>query len=320
MNGDVIERLARANPVPELPEVQPVERLLERLQGEPPRRTPLRPEKAGRRRARILAGAALAAAVCAAVLAFTAGSPDRGVNVLAAVYAATAPKGGTVESVTVTRTFRGPGRGTADTLREWSDAGSGRRRGLTVSRALSGHAIQVDRVYAPGVWEEWGDHASRAALAPFGGSAPEANVIYRLLWSAGREPSSAHMGFLGSGIVGAQFTQFYRALYQRGGWRVAGREQRGGRSLWRLEASPKLARARAREDHTRFYVLVDPHSFLPVYERLIDLTPGGERTVSESELASYKVLGTVNEALFDLAAQHPGARVQTQPGPVPRQG
>jgi hypothetical protein len=89
--------------------------------------------------------------------------------------------------------------------------------------------------------------------------------------------------------------------------------------LWKLEASPARAKARAREDHTQFYVLVDPHTFLPVYTRLINLALPGHPTVYESELLSYRTLASTpaNEKVFDLALQHPKAQVVSQAGVKP---
>jgi hypothetical protein len=320
MNGNVMERLARANPVRELPAVEPVARVQELLESESESGAPGPPSH--RRPWRGLAGAgALVAAVCAAVLALTAGSPSPRVDVLAEVYAATAPKPGIVESVTVTRTFRGPGKGTSVTLREWDEPSAQRRRGFSVARSLHGGGAltRADKLYSPATWEAWSSNGKPEGLRPLGGAHPAADVVYRIDWNSGYRPDSKRMGFLGSGLVGSQFRQFYEALYRHAGWRVAGRERRDGRLLWRLEEAPQKARARVREDSTRFYVLVDAHSFLPVYERLIYLTPAGPRTISESELVGYRtLLASVNPGLFDLAAQHRGAKVVLQHVAPPR--
>ena len=325
MNGDVMERLARANPVTEPPQVAPlpsIDQLIEQDSDAlaPPRKA----TGAGGRppRRRLAAASVFAAAACAAALLALAGSSDRSVNVLAEVYAATAPRGGIVESVTVMRMFGGPGHSTRDELREWAEQASERRRGLTGVRSLDGPAppAQADKVYSPTVWEAWASPGGLAGIRPLGGRSPRPNVVYRYVWAAGHTPESKSMGFLGSSIVGSQFTAFYRQLYASGGWRVAGHERRGGKLLWRLEETPAQAQRRAREDHTRFYVLVDPTSFLPVYERLIQLTPAGPRTARESELVSYRTLPSTpqNDGVFDLPVQHRGARVITQPGPTVR--
>jgi hypothetical protein len=66
-------------------------------------------------------------------------------------------------------------------------------------------------------------------------------------------------------------------------------------------------------------VLVDPHTFLPVYTRLVNLALPGHPAVSESELLSCRTLAssTANEKLFDLPLQHPRAQVVSQAGIAP---
>jgi hypothetical protein len=63
----------------------------------------------------------------------------------------------------------------------------------------------------------------------------------------------------------------------------------------------------------RLIVLVDPKTFLPVSERQVDVELPGRPTVVESNLISYRHVlgGDAAGKLFDLAAQHPSARVRT---------
>jgi hypothetical protein len=308
---DVMARLARANPVPEPPVVDAPEGLRHMIEDDDraggacagsPRRS--------RVRGRALAGVASVACVSITVVLLLAGSSGSGSNVLAAVYAATAPKPGIVEAITLTRTFGGPAHASVARLREWSEASSARRRGLTTftgSRFRSGVA-QIDVVYKPREWEFWGDdHGVRLLPQAIDG---KPNIVHRVRWSGADQPNDEHLGFLGGGLVGAEWAQLFRTLDSKGQMRVVGHERRAGRLLWKLEASPARAAARAREDHTQFIVLVDPHTFLPVYTRLINLALPGHPTEYESEQLSYRTLPSTaaNEKLFDLALQHPRRR------------
>jgi hypothetical protein len=77
----------------------------------------------------------------------------------------------------------------------------------------------------------------------------------------------------------------FHTLYLKHQLRVVGKVRSNGRLLWKLEETPARARLRAREDQTRYYMLVDPKSFLPVYTRLIDLARPCDPTLSEVELS-----------------------------------
>ncbi len=331
MSVDVMARLARANPVPELPSVPAPEGLRHLLEDEDagqgrqredrrdhhdaPSASPRRP----RVRNRALVVVTSIACVSVGVVLLLAGSSGSGSNVLAAVYAATAPKPGIVEAVTLTRTFGGAAHADVARLREWSEASTGRRRGMTsfTGSRFRASAAQIDVVYKLREWELWGNARGVKLLSQSIDGEP--NVVDRIRWSGSFAPNDEHLGFLGGGLVGAEWARLFRTLYSKGQMRVVGRERHAGRLLWKLEASPARAAARAREDHTQFVVLVDPHTFLPVYTRLINLALPGHPTEYESEQLSYRVLPstTANEQLFDLAVQHPDARVVTQAGPSP---
>jgi hypothetical protein len=319
---DLMERLARANPVSELPAVASPEGLRDLIEDDHPfshsSQSPHGGTRIGRRRGRT-ALAGLVLVVCASVttVLLVASSSNSGLNVLAAVYAATVPKPGITEAVTLTHTYGGPGHDRVARLREWSDSSSHRRRGLTTFMGSHSHpgVAQVDVVYAPGVWEAW-SNARGSSFLPRSG---RPNVVHRIRWSGSFHPNDERMGFLGGGLVGIEWSQLYRGLYRKGQMRVVGHERHSGRLLWKLEASPARARARAREDHTQFFVLVDPHTFLPVYTRLINLALKGHPTVSESELLSYRTLASTpaSRRALDIVLQHPGAQVVTQAGVGP---
>jgi hypothetical protein len=313
VTADVMARLARANPVPELPAVEAPEGLRHLIEDDEwPRGAGL--PRRSRVPGRALAGVASIACASAAAVLLLAGSSGSDSNVLAAVYAATAPKPGIVETVTLTRSFGGPAHSGVARLREWSEASSARRRGLTTftgSRFRAGVA-QIDVVYEPLEWEVWGNARGVGLIPQL--TERKANIVHRIRWAGPVQPDDEHLGFLGGSLVGGEWAQLFRVLYSKGQMRVVGHERHSGRLLWRLEASPARAAARAREDHTQFIVLVDPHTFLPVYTRLVNLALAGHPTVYESEQLSYRTLASTaaNEKLFDLALQHPRAQVVNQ--------
>jgi hypothetical protein len=133
------------------------------------------------------------------------------------------------------------------------------------------------------------------------------------------------MAFGGIPLIGIEGIKVFRQLYLRGGMALVGRERHEGRLLWKLESRPILyananGRRLALETHTKLIVLVDPKTFLPVTERQIDIALPGHPTVVESDLLSYRHYagGQSEGRLFDLAAQHPGARVHTSTAGLPR--
>ncbi len=114
-------------------------------------------------------------------------------------------------------------------------------------------------------------------------------------------------------LEGVEGIALYRTLYRNGLMRLVGRERRDGRSLWKLESRPASYDANGRRVaiHTRLVVLVDPKTFLPIVERLIDVVLPGHPTLLESDLLSYRRLPSSegHSKLFELTAQHPNARV-----------
>ncbi|MGA9874443.1 MAG: hypothetical protein WBQ21_01390 [Solirubrobacteraceae bacterium] len=336
MNDDPMALLVAANPVPQPPPVDSPEALRRRIEAEAEREQA--PGSAERRfvrtgeRGRVLGGRVrwvrpafggllLAVLVSVAGVLLSAGSPGPGLNVLAAVYAATMPKPGIVETVTLTRSYSGAGRERTERLREWSDSGLQFKRGLTTvtgSHIPASNPKILDVVYTPRVWEAW-SNTRGSSLLPWNGS-HQPNTVHRIAWYRSFHPDEQRMGFAGEGLVGEAWAQRFRSLYRAGQMRVVGHQRRGGRSLWKIEEGAAGAKARAREDGTRYYVLVDPHTFLPVYTRLINLALPGDPAIYETELLGYRTLsaGDASQRVFDLAAQHPSSRVLVQPGKSPR--
>ncbi len=308
MTVDSMARLAAANPVPEAPAVEPPERLRRLIEGDMPALDldDARPGSSPTgRRSRLRHRALLAAPVCllAGVVAvlLTSGSSGPGVNVAAAAYAATSPRSGMVEAVLLTRILRGSQAGGTLRQREWLDSAKGLRREQNSTAGPYGdtHETHVlELVSAPRRWESWS--AGR-----------EANVVTRVKVS---RAARMNMAFGGIALTGVEGIALFRQFYRRGGMVLVGRERHEGRLLWKLESrlGDALGRRLGVATHTRLIVLVDPKTFLPVSERQIDIALPGHPTMVESNLLSYgRYAGTESEgSLFDLAAQHPSARVR----------
>jgi len=322
MTIDALARLSAANPVSAPPAVESAERLRRLIDDERPSEVASgQPDRRRRVAPRVLSVSLLAVGVAAVVALLATGSSGPGVNIAAGAYAATSPGSGIVEAEFVVRSYH-EGRLVA-TLRqrEWVDAATDQRRelvridGAPAGRRTSGaprgvrpvHAVQ-DRVEAPGLIENWT-------------SGSEAHMIHRMRTSGDLQISGAIEGIRLDGVEGIKL---YRRLYREGAMRLVGRERVGGRLLWKLESH--LPPALAREIHTRLIVLVDPKTFLPVREiehpvaEVGSSEHGPRRWLRlgrvESDLVVYRHIpaGKAATELFDLAAQHPGARVVTSPG------
>jgi hypothetical protein len=222
------------------------------------------------------------------------------VNVAAAAYAAISPPSGTVEAVLAVRIFKGSEAGGTLRQSEWLDSAKDLRREQDSTIGPHGDTHVLESVSAPRRWESWG-------------SGSEANLV-----TMAKVPGDArmNMAFGGISLTGVEGVALFRQLYRRGGMVLAGREHRQGRSLWKLESrlfSDANGQKLGVATHTRLIVLVDPKTFLPVTERQIDTALPGHPTVVESNLLSYgRYTGTESEGrLFDLASQHPSARVRT---------
>jgi hypothetical protein len=310
MTLDSMVRLAAANPVPDPPPVESPERLRRLIEDDAPA-LDLGDQHYGNppasRGSRTLRRTLVAVPVCFAAgvagVLLTSGSSGPGVNVAAAAYTATSPRSGIVEAVLLTRIFRGSQAGGTLRQREWLDSAKGLRREQDSTTGPYGNTQEthvLESVSAPKRWESWS-------------TGSEANLVTRVRVS---RDARMNMAFGGISLTGVEGIALFRQLYRRGGMVLVGRERHVGQLLWKLESRP-FSDANGREltvaTHTRLIVLVDPTSFLPVTERQIDIALPGHPTVVESDLLSYgRYAGRESEGgLFDLASQHPSARVRT---------
>ncbi len=308
MTVDSMARLAAANPVSDAPAIESPERLRRLIEDDAPALELGDQHHGGsrvntgsrmRRRALVAVPICVTASVLGVVL--SSGSSGPGVNVAAAAYAATSPKPGIVEATFITRIEHGIQAGSTLRWQEWDDAGMGlRRERLTFVEAL-GQKREThlsESASAPGRRETW----SRGRL--------EVSTIVR---TKVPRDLTIRMAFGGITLEGVEGIALYRKLYRDGQMRLVGRERRDGRLLWKLESRPASYDANGRRVaiHTRLVVLVDPKTFLPLVERLIDVVLPGHPTLLESDLLSYRRLTSSegHSKLFELTAQHPNARV-----------
>lgn len=329
MMSDAMGRLAAANPVTEPPAVESAERLRRLIEDDTAAVAGGRSKSQGRptghrrvRGTRMLAGALLTIGAAAAGLLLLGGSSDSGLNVAAAAYAATSPRAGIVEAVFVARRYP-QGRIAGATLRqqEWTDAATGQRRELnTLDEPHADPPVhQVrDWVFAPHQIEEWRHGASQldsVRVQLLSRTAPSLKFENTILIEHTVADFKIHLAFGGIALDGIEGIELFRALYRKGLMRLVGHERHDGRLLWKLEGRPVTYDANGIKvtEHTRLVVLVDPRTFLPVSERQIDFALPGHPTVAESNLIRYRhLLGDQDDSkVFDLAAQHPGARVVT---------
>ncbi|HEY5285729.1 MAG TPA: hypothetical protein VIJ50_01320 [Solirubrobacteraceae bacterium] len=329
MRVDTMTRLAAANPVATAPTVESPERLrrlieddaraldLNEREGSSTTSKGLRKASRLRRRALLAVPVCVAASVAGVLL--TSGSSGPGVNVAAAAYAATSPRRGVVEAVFLARVFEGSEAGASLRQREWIDSSKGLRRKQYSTTGPYGDRAErhvLESVTAPGRWENWS-------------AGPERNVVTRV-----RVPDDVKMNlaFDGISLTGVEGIGLYRQLYRLGGMKLVGRERHNGRLLWKLESRSiaggrRLTVAtRTKRDvltvatHARLVVLVDPKTFLPVFERQIDVAQAGHPVVVENDLLSYRHYagGESEGRLFDLALQHPSASVHTSNDRFPK--
>jgi hypothetical protein len=312
MSVDAMTRLAAVNPVLDPPAVESPERLRCLVEddalaldlGAGPGERSRRVSRDSRTRRRALVAIALCAGASAISVLLGSGSTGPGVNVAAAAYAATSPRAGIVEALFLTRIFRGSEAGGTLRERQWLDSAKGLRREQYSTTGPDGdtHETHVlEFVSAPGRLESWS--AGR-----------EANVVDRV---RSRGASGVSVAFGDTYLSGIEGIDLYRQFYRRGLMGLVGRERHQGRVLWKLESRPSgYADANGHffrvPAHTKLIVLVDPKTSLPVAERQIDTALPGRPTLVESDLLSYRhYVGESEGSLFDLAAQHPDARVHT---------
>jgi hypothetical protein len=315
MKADPLRRLSAADPVKTPPEVESPERLRCLIEQNGPQSK--RRGAAGRR---MLIGSLLASGICFALLLLDDGSSSPGVNVGAEAYAAVAPQRGIIEAVFVAHSFGPEG---SETLRqqEWQDSATRQTRELdTLSEPdrVPPRTALTDWSQSPRVSEEWGgtvpSRSIRRERIPAGG---RFLLVVKLQHQTRRLVE--HIAFAGIGMYGIESLDLFRDLYRKGWIRLVGREQRGGRNLWKLESRPIHGSSRATHGAlTRLVVLVDPASFLPVLERQISYAhPGHPRVVVENELVRYRTISSHSAAIFDLAVQHRGAHVVMRKAKLP---
>jgi hypothetical protein len=308
MSVDAMTRLAAANPVRAQPAVESPERLRRLIKDGAPmpdlgerRDAHSSMSRGSRMRRRALVAVPICVAASVAGIVLSSGSSGPGVNVAAAAYAATSPRAGLVEAVFMTGVLRGSQAGGTLLQREWNDAAAGLRRERDSTTGPYGdtretHVLEI--VDAPGRLEMWS--AGR-----------EANTITRVT-----EPGERKLGiaFGGISLAGVEGIKLYRKAYREGLIRLVGRGSYNGRLLWKLETPRgRVGPVGSQNSHTSLVVLVDPKTFLPVSVRQKDLELRGHPVVVESNLVSYRhvVGGEPEGKLFDLATQHPDARVRT---------
>jgi hypothetical protein len=324
---DAIAVLAAANPVPDLPAVEPAERLRRLIEAEDRSAAPGAPRrrtsKASIVRAMTAAVAALAAVTAGMLLADGSSAP--GVNIAAAAYAATSSGSGVLEARFVEHMLL-PGRRAVGShyqrevtfhYREWIDASREMRREQRALPAIISRPRHVvdELASSPGWIETW--------------SSTGLNEIHRISYHAIRVPLAIPR--LAPGNLAAPAPAgiaTFRRLYLERGLEFIGRERWHGRLLWKLESDVAFVR---RSAHAKLVpimalvVLVDPHTYLPVVQRQLELglrdhlelgLPGHRyaRTIqTESDLVGYRRLpgSATSEALLKLSAQHPRAHVVT---------
>lgn len=302
MSVDTMTRLAHANPVLDPPAVESPERLRRLIEDDTPmpdlgeRRDARSPMgKGSRMRRRALVAVPICVAASAVGVVLSSGSSGPGVNVAAAAYAATSPKSGIVEATFITHIERGIQAGSIMRQREWDDSGMGlRRERVTFTEVHDGkRGTHVsESASAPGHLETW----YRGHL--------EVSPVPRV-----KAPLKLRMIFGELNLDGVQGIALYRALYREGLMRLVGHERRNGLSLWKLESHVASFDANGRKFpiHMRLVVLVDPKTFLPIVERVVDAALPGHPTALESDLLSYRRLPSGQSAanLLSVAAQHP---------------
>ncbi len=315
---DTLALLAAANPVPELPAAEPPQRLRRLIEAEDHAVAGARRRAAAGRLVRPLAaaGAAMLAATIGLLLSRGASSP--GLNIAAAAYAATSSGSGVLDARFVDPMFLPHGRVVTSHHREWIDASTGMRRERRTLPAL------IDRL--PPMVSEHELAQTPDSIETWSSAPDERNVINRIRYPASltlvgipQAPPASGASQTPAGI------ETYRRLYRNGAIKLVGRERRDGRLLWKLEGDVGFA---VHSFHAKLVpflalvVLVDPRTYLPVVQRMVNLLPGHRRQVQgESELLGYRRLpsGAASEALLKLSVQHPRARVVTEnPTTAPR--
>ncbi len=296
--------LAATNPVTELPAVPPAAHIHERVAGTPPTTAPARAAgHAPKHLNRLAFAGPLCAALAVGVLILLMGSSQPRLDVLASAYAATSPTAGVLEAVFQSTTRTG-GEDTTFEQHEWVDTQTHQIRELITKSSVAGGTEITDRVSSPGIVESWSN-------------AYEPSVIRRELTTY--TPRSTAWGFGGLQLEGLGGTDLFRALYRAGKIQVVGRIDLHGEQLWKLQSSTTTIAGRP---HTRLVVLLDPHTFLPSSQILLNVSnPRRLEVLTTSRLSTYRHLRTAvnsnSNTLFNLSAQHSGTTLHTRAGRFP---
>lgn len=296
MKTDPLELLAAFNPVRELPPVAPFESLACLRE-----RPPAGPTSPSRRMSRRVVRVAILLGVVAAgtALFVSDGSSGPGVDVAAAAFAATSSGNGVIEAEFVVRSGRPrEARTPLFRRREWLQAATGRRREQTLSR---NGKIEMELATGPAMVETW-----------MAGPTTAGTIVRSRIYASGVESLKP------DGLA------LYRQLYQGRGVSVVGRTLLDGQSVWKLESVTGWAIHRIGGPSTPLIgevVLVDPHTYLPLVERQVNLTRPGHPTMIESRLTRYRRLSRTasTERLVLLSTVRPAAKVMTAPvtHPIP---
>jgi hypothetical protein len=277
---DVIERLRRINPVPEVSAPPPIAPLLERL--DQPRRPAVSPRPWRRNLALggTAAGGLLAAVIV--LLASGGGTP----NVAAEMYQATAPGSGVLHMSTLTEITVG---GQTRTSREqfWSEQNPRRL-----------HLILSD-----------GESTLESAL-----TTEPLKQLQWAQWDPGIIKQSVPSGIASSEQTGVQIL---RGLYSQGRLTLAGKTTFQGQPAWLLEvhpdAPPGTLNGQRLPNPT---VVVSASTFVPLEATDSSVTTergSPELLVTRTHYLTYEELprNPEDEALLQLAP-HPGASVKVE--------
>jgi hypothetical protein len=311
MTERAMRRLAGANPVRQRPPVAPVESLRHAIEGLPAADAHGEAKRGRPPRGRALLAVALAVAGLLALAgALTGGPSGPDLNVAAAAYAATSPGDGVLEVRFVEHWFKKGKPWLTLHRREWIDADTGRRREQrTLPAPIRTGSPVSELATSPGWTEVWGGETKRL------------DVIERIPFRGVGGSPAGHAGAgAGQGSQLSEGIETYRRLYMERSIRLVGRERVHGRLLWKLESIVGILDASSHgrpQPFLALIVLVDPHTYLPVVQRTVDLLRPGHPVQSESDLVSYRRLpsGPASEALLRLSTEHPGAHVQTRTAP-----
>lgn len=308
MTNRTIDLLTRANPVQGTPSMEPPERLrrLIEAEGQPAPAHRRRGIMARRGLPRALVALATAGGAAAASLMLASAPSNPNLNVAAAAYATVSSGGGVLEAHFLDRMFVGPHRRAVSyEHREWLDPSTGMRRDRRTLPPPLGRNVTFEMASSPGWVETWNNGSfekEREAIH---------RVAYHLPTLAGERNVGEHMPF--DPVEGIEA---FRRLYLDGSIKLVGHARLHGRRLWKLEAVAGIAsygHGEAPRPIETVVILVDPSTYLPMVQRVIDVLH--KPTVqSETELLGYRRLpaGPASEALLKLTSQHPRARVLTR--------